>query len=152
MNSLRSYHNWLALPALIIIVFCFFSGFSSDTKPQSIEDQLLQRTKIMQECMEGIASYSETEKKLIRLETQPLLSEDVKNLKNSENSSFDKVHKMNIVSVENKRNILGNSTYEIKIKWNVDKVFKPKLDEEKKEFLYKGWQKAVRRSLKWEEE
>ena len=41
---------------------------------------------------------------------------------------------------------------EIKIKWNVDKVFKPKLGEEKKEFLYKGWQKAVRRSLKWEEE
>ena len=74
----------------------------------------------MQECMEGIASYSETEKKLIRLETQPLLSEDVENLKNSENSSFDKVHKMNIVSVENKRNILGNSTYEIKIKWNME--------------------------------
>lgn len=120
MNSLRSYHNWLALPALIIIIFCLFSGFSSDIKPESIEDQLLQRTKIMQECMDGIASYSETEKKLISLETQPLLSEDVKNLKNSKNSSFDKVHKMSIVSVENKRNILGNSTYEIKIKWDME--------------------------------
>ena len=41
---------------------------------------------------------------------------------------------------------------EITKKWSVDRIFKPQLQEEKKEALYKGWKKAVKRSLKWEEE
>jgi len=38
---------------------------------------------------------------------------------------------------------------EIKRTWSVDKVFKPQMDEDKKETLYKGWKKAVGRSLDW---
>lgn len=120
MHLLRRYHNWLALPALIIIAFSLLSGFSNETKPESIESQLLQRTTIMQACMEGMASYGETEKKLSRIETQPLLSEDIRNLKNLADSDFDRVHRMHIVSVENKRNILGNSTYAVRIKWDME--------------------------------
>jgi glycerol kinase len=41
---------------------------------------------------------------------------------------------------------------EINKKWIVDKIFEPKIEEIKKESLYKGWKKAVTRSLKWEEE
>jgi glycerol kinase len=41
---------------------------------------------------------------------------------------------------------------EINKKWIVDKIFEPKMEEIKKESLYKGWKKAVTRSLKWEEE
>jgi len=40
---------------------------------------------------------------------------------------------------------------EIAQKWKVDKEFKPNMDEKIKERLYKGWKKAVSRSLKWEE-
>jgi glycerol kinase len=41
---------------------------------------------------------------------------------------------------------------EIAQKWKVDRKFSPKMDEKTKETLYKGWKKAVSRSLKWEEE
>lgn len=41
---------------------------------------------------------------------------------------------------------------EIAANWNVDRQFKPSMDEEKKEKLYKGWKKAVERSLNWAEE
>jgi glycerol kinase len=41
---------------------------------------------------------------------------------------------------------------EITNKWTVDKIFKPEMEEETKNKLYKGWKKAVERSLKWEEE
>lgn len=41
---------------------------------------------------------------------------------------------------------------EITKKWTVDKIFEPQMEEETKESLYKGWKKAVTRSLKWEEE
>lgn len=41
---------------------------------------------------------------------------------------------------------------EISVKWNVDRVFNPEMNEEHKEKIYKGWKKAVGRSLSWEEE
>lgn len=41
---------------------------------------------------------------------------------------------------------------EIRKRWSVDRIFQPELEEDKKESLYKGWKKAVTRSLKWEEE
>ncbi|MBU4511402.1 glycerol kinase, partial [bacterium] len=40
---------------------------------------------------------------------------------------------------------------EIASKWKVDKEFSPNMDEKTKEKLYKGWKKAVSRSLNWEE-
>lgn len=36
--------------------------------------------------------------------------------------------------------------------WQLDNKFKPKMEETEKEKLYKGWQKAVKRSMDWEEE
>jgi len=33
----------------------------------------------------------------------------------------------------------------------IDKEFSPNMDKKTKEILYKGWKKAVSRSLKWEE-
>jgi len=39
---------------------------------------------------------------------------------------------------------------EIAAKWKVDKEFSPNIDEKIKERLYKGWEKAVNRSLNWE--
>ncbi len=40
---------------------------------------------------------------------------------------------------------------EIASKWKADREFIPNMDEKTKEKLYKGWKKAVSRSLKWEE-
>jgi len=39
---------------------------------------------------------------------------------------------------------------EISQKWKKDREFTPSMDEEKKEKLYKGWKKAVKRTLNWE--
>jgi len=41
---------------------------------------------------------------------------------------------------------------EIAAKWKVDIEFKPDMEEKYKEKLYKGWKKAVNRSLSWEKE
>jgi glycerol kinase len=34
----------------------------------------------------------------------------------------------------------------------IDKTFIPAMDEQKRKTLYKGWQKAVKRSMKWIDE
>ena len=41
---------------------------------------------------------------------------------------------------------------EIKKGWSLDRLYKPNLEIEKKELLYKGWKKAVARSRNWEDE
>lgn len=40
---------------------------------------------------------------------------------------------------------------ELKEKWKLDKRFIPEMPEERRKKLYKGWQKAVSRTLDWEE-
>ena len=45
-----------------------------------------------------------------------------------------------------------NSKEDITNRWSVDKTFYPDMDEEKREKLYNGWNKAVSRSVNWEEE
>lgn len=45
-----------------------------------------------------------------------------------------------------------NSKEDITNRWSVDKTFYPDMAEEKREKLYKGWNKAVSRSVNWEEE
>lgn len=40
---------------------------------------------------------------------------------------------------------------EIRKRWSVNKVFTPEMEEDKIDSLYKGWKKAVTKSLKWEE-
>ncbi|WP_026894757.1 glycerol kinase GlpK [Clostridiisalibacter paucivorans] len=41
---------------------------------------------------------------------------------------------------------------EISAKWMVDRVFEPSMEKDKVDKIYKGWKKAVTRSLNWEEE
>lgn len=41
---------------------------------------------------------------------------------------------------------------EIGDKWLIDKIFESKMEDNKKEKLYKGWKKALKRSMEWEEE
>jgi glycerol kinase len=39
----------------------------------------------------------------------------------------------------------------IKENWKLDKTFKPEMAEAERTKLYKGWQKAVKRSMNWED-
>ena len=45
-----------------------------------------------------------------------------------------------------------SSKEEIKAKWNVDKEFISSMSEERRNKLYRGWKKAVKRALEWERE
>ena len=40
---------------------------------------------------------------------------------------------------------------DVKSSWNCDNIFNPNMEEEERRKLYKGWKKAVKRSLQWEE-
>ena len=38
---------------------------------------------------------------------------------------------------------------ELEKQWEIDKVYKPSMDDEKRKELYDGWKNAVQRSLAW---
>lgn len=40
---------------------------------------------------------------------------------------------------------------DISAKWQIDRTFKPQMDIDTRERLYKGWKKAVKRSMDWED-
>jgi glycerol kinase len=40
---------------------------------------------------------------------------------------------------------------ELRAHWRVDKTWEPKMDRAEGEILYRGWQKAVQRTLDWVE-
>jgi glycerol kinase len=40
---------------------------------------------------------------------------------------------------------------DISAKWQIDRTFKPEMEEAKREALYKGWKKAVERARDWED-
>lgn len=44
------------------------------------------------------------------------------------------------------------SIEEIKEKWEIDKEFTPSMDDRKRTILYKGWKRAVDRTLLWAKE
>lgn len=44
-----------------------------------------------------------------------------------------------------------NDKDEISAKWQIDNTFKPEMETDKRDGLYKGWKKAVERSLDWED-
>ena len=44
------------------------------------------------------------------------------------------------------------SKEEITSKWKIGKEFKPTMEDKTREKLYKGWKKAVSRSLQWAKE
>jgi len=41
------------------------------------------------------------------------------------------------------------SKEELEVQWKIDKIFEPRMSEDKKEVLYEGWKKAVERSFRW---
>lgn len=45
-----------------------------------------------------------------------------------------------------------SSKDDIKNSWIIDKEFKPNMQESKRDYLYKGWKKAVQRSFDWAKE
>jgi hypothetical protein len=102
---MKKYSRLFILPAIIIIIAGFFSGFSERSYGQITEELLRERTKILQQAYYGGMGVDEAEKYLSRIETYPLLSEDIGYLRDMEAADMDSVKSMDFLEVaqEDKR-------------------------------------------------
>ena len=119
MMTFRKYYNLLFVPAMLIIFLTFFSGFAVKSESEEIKYLLRERTRILQDCYYGLIDAESAEDELAGIETYPILSEDIKGLREWEGTEVDIVEKMIFTSLEKKHSILGSETYRAEICWEV---------------------------------
>lgn len=116
---MRKYNRVFILPAIIIIIAGFFSGFSEQSCIHIAENLLKDRTKILQQAYYGKIEMEQAEKYLSRIETYPLLSEDISNLRNTDPTELDRVQSMEIIESEEQNKTYQYVTLSIRIRWHM---------------------------------
>ncbi len=114
---MKKYDKLLILPAIIIIVAGIFSGFSNQSSDDVAERLLEKRTEILQNAYYGEIEKDQAEKDLSQIETYPLLTEDIENLRDFDASQLDIVKSMEFVSVKQESKMFDYISFSILIRW-----------------------------------
>ena len=102
-----------------VIIISIFSGFTTSKQQGAVVNLLEQRTEILQQALFHEISVEDAENKLKKIETNPLLSEDIRNLRESNETDLDIIKNMNILQIEEERKILEYCTYDLNILWEM---------------------------------
>lgn len=130
--------NLLILPALFIIAFAAFSGFTQPDKTDQAEQFILLRGEIFQQVYGGVLTPEKAISKLQTLETDTLLKKDTDKLKSIHNNEQPEIQDINIRSIQCKKEYFEYNTYEVWLEWQekrgnkwheIDKKFNAVLKE-----------------------
>lgn len=116
---MKKYYKLFILPAIIIIIAGFFSGFSEQSCDQIAENLLEERTDILQNAYYGKLEANQAEKNLSQIETYPLLSEDIGNLRALDATDVDMVKSMEFIEIEQESKMLHYVSLSMKIRWHM---------------------------------
>lgn len=96
-----------------------FSGFSQQSYSKIAESLLQERTTVLQMAYYQRIELDEAEEMLKKIETYPLLSEDIAYLKAAEPTQMDIVKSMEFVETHEKNKLFGYVSLNTKIRWNM---------------------------------
>ena len=111
------YYKILIVPAIAIIIAGIFSGFSGQPDNETAQALLKQRTKILQNAYYGKIELKTAERELGKIETYPILSEDVSNLKEADPAQLDIVKSMDFIEVNEGKKLFNYITIQMTIRW-----------------------------------
>lgn len=114
---MRKYYKLYIVPAIIIIIAGFFSGFSEQSYEQIAENLLKERTQILQAAYSGKLEIKQAESRLSQIETYPLLSEDVGNLRDLDATELDVVKSMEFIETIQEKKMLQYVSLSVTIRW-----------------------------------
>lgn len=116
---MKKYYKIFILPAIIIIIAGFFSGFSKQSCELVAENLLKERTKILQQAYFGRIEMDQAETYLRMIETYPLLSEDISNLRETDHTELDTVRSMEIIESDQESKTYDYISLKMMIRWHM---------------------------------
>lgn len=116
---MKNYSRIFILPFFLIICFTLISGFSGSSNSFMVEELLKERTGILHKAYYKQITIKQAEDLLYDIETHPLLTADIRELRNYEDTDIDMVKDMNLLSLEKTSDIYGKKSYIGKIQWNM---------------------------------
>lgn len=114
---MKLYKTLFTLPLLLILVLSVFSGFRYGPERETVKRLLTERTTVLQQAYYDNTDEEEIERHLVRIETQPLLGEDILSLRETKNTDIDKVVHMEIMDIRQIKRLYSFHTYQIRICW-----------------------------------
>lgn len=120
VDNLRKYYKLYILPAIIVIIAGFFSGFSGQSYSQIAENLLRERTDLLQNAYYGGISMDQAEKNLGQIETYPLLSEDVGYLRDMGATDLDRVKSMEFIEITQESKLFPYVSLTVTIRWHMN--------------------------------
>ena len=112
--------KYLVIPclcALVCIAVIALMGAAKNPEEKTVENLLRQRAAIMENMLFGKITYSEGEEKLKEVETGSLYNRDLENVKKYNDTDFEAIDKMDVVSLEKKGQVYDIMNFQGEIKW-----------------------------------
>ncbi len=116
---MKKYYKLLSLPAIIVIIAGISSGFSEQSCAKIAETLIQERTEVLQDAYYGRIDIDEAERSLGKIETYPLLSEDIGYLRNAEASQIDIVKYMEFIETEQEKKLFEYVSLNTHIRWHM---------------------------------
>jgi hypothetical protein len=119
---LKGYYKLFALPFILIISFTIFSGFPKMSEASLVEKLLKDRTETLHKVYFQQIDADTGEKLLYKIETQPLLTSDIEDLRKFQDTDMDVVKNMEILSIERTSDLYDRKSYKADILWHMQGI------------------------------
>lgn len=107
----------LMLPSVIVIAVSLLTGFGVQEKRDTVASLLTDRAFILQQAYYGEISADDAESQLRKVETQPLLKEDVTRLRTADFSELEIIEKLEVKDLQQKMTMFDNISYQGHLTW-----------------------------------
>lgn len=114
---MKRYYRLFIIPAVIVIILGILSGFRDPSTDKIVGDLLKERTNVLQRAYYKTLEMEKAEESLQRIETYPLLSEDIYYLRAAEATEMDVIKHMEIVEQIQNKKMFDYISYDVVIRW-----------------------------------
>lgn len=109
----------LSVACVLILASALLSGFTHSDLSSSASTLLKQRTQILQNAYFGRQSIEQSELLLQRIETHPLLADDIQALRSSMPGQMDWIRSMELLKIEETTSYIDYHSFLVDIRWHM---------------------------------
>ncbi len=116
---MKNYSNIFFLPFILIILLTLLAGFTNNSEYILIEKLLKERTDILHKVYFKQIDIETGEKLLYEIETPPILTWDIKEMRKYEDTDMDSVRDMELLALNKVSDLYGLKSYLADILWHM---------------------------------